>query len=256
MDDLFTGRQLEDRAKTLSATINLLLDNTDVAPGIDKNRIGALGFGSGGAAVLLLGGALPDCGDWKNYCADAMPKEDVYCNPWAKNRLNALCGSLPLTKSLADNRVGAVASVAPGYGMLFSRDSFRYFYPPLLLMAAEKDAVNLPALHAQSLYRLLNLLDKKPLYHVLEGADAGALTAPCPYPIDAELPELCRSVTLRQRRSIHQNMQSSLSDFFLRHLGSSDSPPVIPPPPDLTPPPPPSPPPPALRGRPQRRGSK
>ncbi len=255
MDDmslLFTWRQIGTRAKELSSTIDLLLADQEVAASIDKNRIGLLGFGTGGTAALLLGGALPDCASWPEYCAKA-GRRDMYCNRWARDRVNAICQSLPLTKSLADPRIKAVAAAAPGFGMLFSSASFRYFYPPLLLIAAESDTMNRPALHADAIARLLN---GKARYLSLPGADTGALMSPCPEALAAELPELCRSVSTEERRAIHRRMDDALSDFFLHVLGSGKNLPVIPPPPDLTPPPPPEPQLPAPAPRPRQRRSR
>ena len=54
MSLLFTWRQLETRAKELSSTIDLLLADQELAASIDKNRIGLLGFGTGGTAALQL----------------------------------------------------------------------------------------------------------------------------------------------------------------------------------------------------------
>lgn len=235
MDDmslLFTWRQLESRVRELSGVIDLLLNDAELAASIDKNRIGLLGFGTGGAAALLLGGALPDCLSWPDYCARA-GQQDIYCNRWARDRMDGICHSLPLTKSLADPRIKAVAAVAPGFGMLFSSASFRYFHPPLLLIAAENDAMNRSELHVGSIARLMN--GKAP-YVSLPRADTGALMAPCPESLAAELPELCRSVSAEERNVIHQQMDDALSDFFLHFLGNDKNLPTIPPPPDLTPP--------------------
>ena len=252
MSLLFTWRQLETRAKELSSTIDLLLADQELAASIDKNRIGLLGFGTGGTAALLLGGALPDCASWPEYCAKA-GRRDMYCNRWARDRVNAICQSLPLTESLADPRIKAVAAAAPGFGMLFSPASFRYFYPPLLLIAAESDVMNRPSLHADAIARLLN---GKARYLSLPGADTGALMSPCPEALAAELPELCRSVSPEERRAIHRHMDDALSDFFLHVLGSGKNLPVIPPPPDLTPPPPPAPQLPAPAPRPRQHRSR
>ncbi len=231
MDDmslLFTWRQLESRVRELSGVIDLLLNDAELAASIDKNRIGLLGFGTGGAAALLLGGALPDCLSWPDYCARA-GQQDIYCNRWARDRMDGICHSLPLTKSLADPRIKAVAAVAPGFGMLFSSASFRYFHPPLLLIAAENDAMNRSELHVGSIARLMN--GKAP-YVSLPRADTGALMAPCPESLAAELPELCRSVSAEERNVIHQQMDDALSDFFLHFLGNDKNLPTIPPPPD------------------------
>ncbi len=176
----------------------------------------------------------------------------MYCNVWARQRMDKLCRSLPLTKSLADPRVRAVAAVAPGFGMLFSRASFRWFYPPLLLVAAQQDQDNLPALHARHIYESMG---KKPRWLYLPGADAAAFAAPCPEALAAELPELCRPMAQPSRAAQHQKLNAALADFFLHYLGGASTPPHIPPPPDLTPPPPaPQPaPPPAPKTR-KKRG--
>ena len=228
MDSLFTLTQLRSRALELSATMDLLLENPQAAQGIDRNRVGIIGFGAGAAAALLLGGALPDCAGWPDYCGRT-GSGDSYCNPWAKNRINGLCAELPLAASLADPRIKAIAAVAPGYGMLFGRDSFRYFYPPLFLIGAENDGIHPPALHADALG---SLLKDRARHATLKDADAASLAAPCPESLENELPELCRSVSSAGRNAIHQQLYALLSDFFLHYLGNDKNLPLIPAPPD------------------------
>ena len=249
MDLLLTWQQLSNRVRELSSLIPLLLNDPESEPTIDPGRIGVLGFGAGATAALLLGGALPDCEGWRTYCSQA-GKQDMYCNAWARNRMDGLCRSLPLTKSLADTRVKAVAAVAPAFGMLFNRDSFRWFYPPLLLMAASNDRLNTTALHARRIYELAG---KKSRWLVLDKADAGALMAPCPPALENELPELCRSVSDEDRKNIHKSMFAALTEFFLHYLGSSVNLPHIPEPPDLSPPLPPKPEPAAAPAQPAKR---
>ena len=231
MDNLLTWQQLENRAHELSGSIDLLMHDPEVEPSVDATRIGVVGFGVGGASALLLGGALPDCEGWASYCTRTTPT-DMYCNPWARERMEALCKRLPLTRSLADTRIRAIAAVAPGFGMLFSRQSFNWFYPPLLLMAAPNDVLNASSLHARRIYELM---DKKPRWLSLPQADTGALMAPCPESLALELPELCRSVSAETRTAIHKRMTEALGDFFLHYLGNAQNLPHIPPPPDLTP---------------------
>ena len=231
MDNLLTWSQLANRARELSGSIDLLLHDPEVEPSIDASRIGVIGFGVGGAAALLLGGALPDCEGWANYCARTTPN-DMYCNTWARGRMESLCKHLPLTRSLADPRIRAIAAVAPGFGMLFSRQSFQWFYPTLLLMATPDDNQNNSSLHAR---RIFELMDKKPRWLTLPQADTGALMAQCPDSLMLELPELCRSVSAETRTSIHKRMTEALGDFFLHYLGNAQNLPHIPQPPDLTP---------------------
>ena len=232
MDDLFTWAQLENRVKELSAAIDVLLADKELSASIDPGRIGVLGFGTGGAAALLLGGALPDCAPWADYCVRAQAG-DAYCNPWVRGKIDAICGGFPLRKSLADPRIKAVASVAPGYGLLFGPASFRHFYPPLLLVVAGAEKVDRAELHAGAIARLPGL---KATVLDLPEADTGALMAPCPPSVAAELPELCLSVSAETRAGLSRRLDGALTEFFLRHLGSAAHVPHIPDPPDLTPP--------------------
>ena len=247
MSQRFSWEQLLGRCRELSATIDILLADEVLAPSIDPQRIGLAGFGAGGTAALLLGGALPNCADWPGWCAQA-EAEDAYCNHWGRERISTLCRSLPLRRSLADPRIRAVAVVAPGFAMLFGVDAFRHLYPPLLLVSAGADSTNPPRLHSGALARILG---NKARHITLPDADQGALMSPCP-PIHAdELPELCRSVSPATRQAVQQKLQRILAEFFLQYLGSGANLPQIPPPPELQTSPPviQGPPEPTQRGR-------
>lgn len=229
MDDLFTWQQLTRRIGEIGTAIDLVLAEKDLARCLDASRIGVIGFGAGATAALLMGGALPTCASWPEYCAKAGNK-DAYCTPWARDRINSLCDSFPLNKSLADRRVKAVCAIAPGYGMLFGQDSFRYFYPPLLLVCAGKDQFNRCGLHCEPLARILG---SKTRFLELPMADAGALMAECPPALAAELPELCQSVTQQERLLIRYELQGALLAFFQHYLGVPGNLPQIPLPPGL-----------------------
>lgn len=230
MENLLTWQQLQDRTDELNATIEVLLANSDTANSIDQERIGALGFGTGAAAVLLLGGALPDCSHLAQYCERSGAQDTIYCNHWGKKRMEALCQRLPLDKSLANPRIRAMAAIAPAFAMLFSRDSFRYFYPPLLLVAASSNSACNSAPHARHLYIQM---PKKPRWLSLQQADPGALMAACPKSLQNALPEICRSLDDATRKAMHKKMHTSLGNFFLRYLGSKERLPQIPAPPLL-----------------------
>lgn len=233
MDDLFTWNQLARRVADLSSTLDILLADKELSASIDPQRVGLLGYGAGATAALLMGGALPDCASaWPGYCARA-GAGDAYCGPGVRGRIDALCATFPLTRSLADQRIKAIAAVSPGYGMLFGPDSFRWFYPPLLLVAADRERIDRAELHARPLARLLG--SRARILELTE-ADTGALMSTCPPRVAAELPELCLSTPPETRAALHRRLNNALADFFLHYLGSNAHVPVIAPPPDLTPP--------------------
>lgn len=229
MDDLFTWKQIEQRINDISGTIKLTFAEKDLVGSLDRNRIGLIGFGSGAAAGLIMGGALPVCAAWPNYCQQAGVK-DPYCSSWAKDRMNSLCQNFPLKKSLANPAIKAIAAIAPGFGMIFDADSFRYFYPPLLLVAAGKDNFNRAWLHCEPLARIFG---SKARFLDLPEADAGALISPCPPPLANDLPELCQSLPEKKKAAIRAKLAEALYAFFSHYLVITANLPKIPDPPDL-----------------------
>ena len=215
MSLLFTWAQLETRVREIVACIKLVANEKELTSSVDPSRIGIIGYGAGGTAALLLGGAMPDCVSWPSYCPSA-GKNDLYCHPWARERINGICASLPPVKALSDGRVRAIAAISPGFGMLFSQNSFGAFTVPFLMITAEKDRENRRKFHADAIVRLLK---GKTTYLRLQTADMGALMAECSDSLAGELPELCRSVTPEERLKIHEKIRSALLPFFTEHLG-------------------------------------
>lgn len=234
MDDFFTWNQLATRCREIALAIDLALADPDLRQSINPAQIGVLGFGTGASAALLLGGALPNCDLWPGYCRKA-PASDPYCDSRAREKINTICDTFPLKKSLADARIKAVGAVAPAYGMFFNADSFRHFYPRILLVGAGRDNFNLPESHSEAIARILGA---KAIYLDLPQADAGALMSECPKSLASELPELCLSVSTQERASIFQSLANTILAFFDQYLRGPDALREVPAPPDLSPPPP------------------
>ena len=228
MPSLCTWGQLDLRVREIAALIDWLLRDESLAEVIDKERIGFIGFGAGATTGLLLGGALPDCTDWQGFCAKH--ENHMLCNSWARQRIDTkLCPSLPLRASPADTRIKAMAIVDPAYSMLFTRKGLQYFYPRLLLGSTEN------TLDKDASSRLAGRLQREPELLALEGADEGALMAPCPSPLMAELPEICRTAEPEAKARIHATLMQGVIGFFKKWLVEAEPGP-LPAPPDLTPP--------------------
>lgn len=231
MDNLFTWKQLAQRVKEINTALNFVLSDKDFSATIDHRRIGLIGYGSGATAALLIGGALPNCAPWPAYCRKA-GLADSYCSPWARDRINSLCENLPLTRSLANTCVRAIAAISPGFGMIFDTESFKYFHTPLLLVTAGRDSFNRSYLHSAPLAKALGskarLLD-------LPEADSAALISPCPQALADELPELCLSLAPAQKKAIQDKLTSTLLAFFIHYLVVPENLPTIPEPPNLEP---------------------
>ncbi len=228
MPSLCTWEQLALRVREIPALVDWLLRDESFAEVIDKERIGFIGFGAGATTGLILGGALPDCTDWQTFCGKN--EHHMLCNSWARQRIDTkLCPSLPLRSSLADTRIKAVTAVDPAYSMLFTRKGMQYFYPRLLLATTEK------SLDKETSGRLAGKLQREPELLVLEGADEGALMAPCPSQLMSELPEICRTAEREAKARIHATLIQGLIGFFKEQLAEAE-PATLPAPPDLSPP--------------------
>ncbi|MCR5812967.1 MAG: dienelactone hydrolase family protein [Desulfovibrio sp.] len=218
MQRLFTWEQFRGRARDISRLIDELPKHKLLASVIDSRKIGLVGFGSGGTTALLLGGALPNCISWPDYCSQA-GKKDLYCNPWSREKVNAICREFPLKKHLKDPRIKALAIVSPAFGMLFSPSSFQNFTPPLLVITAGKDTLNDHRLHADVLTGYLRAQSRS-LF--IPEADMGALMAPCPESLAKELSELCLSVSHKERVLIHKRLREALASFFSEELNKTE----------------------------------
>lgn len=214
MDDLFTWNQLAGRANEINQAIGLALSEKEIGDCVDSARIGLIGFGAGATTALLMGGAIPGCSSWPAYCRRA-GENDPYCSPLAKDRINAICKSFPLNENFANTEIKAIAAVAPGFGMLFDAESFRHFYPPLLLVAAGSDRFNRADLHCGAIARHLG---SKARFLDLPLADAGALISDCPEPLAHDLPELCLSLEPGKKAEIRNRLAETLLGFFSHYL--------------------------------------
>lgn len=201
--------------------MDLLLADKDIGPSIDPKRIGVLGYGSGATAALLLGGALPDCSGWMDYCRKA-PQDDAYCYDQPRARMDSMCGHFPLDpRSLTDPRVKAIAAVGPTFGMLFSHQGLASLQPHLLLVGLEHDDLSISSLHAEALYERM---DRKPAHLFLDKADMSLLMAPCPPSLANELPEMCHDELDPLRQQLFSTLTRRLASFFLEWLGTQESP--------------------------------
>jgi len=215
MSHLFTSEQIRSRAAQMRAALDTLLTHADTHSFIDPRRIGVVGFGVGGAVALLLGGARLSGTGWPMYCGRA-EADDPYCSLWVSARMSALAASLPLPRPLADKRIRAVAAVAPGYGMLFTKEGLADLRVPTLILRAEHDRINRTPLHADA---IRNAMTHAHDYAIIQGADNASLMSACPPSILRDLPELCSKVDAEKRTRIHHQLNTLLNRFFMEQLG-------------------------------------
>ena len=210
MDSIFTARQLLERMENIKAVFRVIMDDRDIGKHIETRAIGLVGYGSGGTACLLLGGAIPECDSLSKWCAEGL-KKNPYCAPSIKEKMDKMCLALKGENFGNSFEIKAVVAVSPAYGMLFGQNSFRETDIPILVIAANRDNINTSEFNSEYIGRLLG---SKAHYYELATADTGALMASCPPLMQQDLPELCLSVDEKERKIIHRNLHNAIKTFF------------------------------------------
>ncbi len=215
MPHLYSVKQITERAMELSFVLDEVLYRKDIKTSIDPSRIGLLGFGVGGTAALLLGGATLDVAGWENFCKET-GNRSPYCEAWAKEKMQKLAQALPLTENFLDVRIKAFCIVAPTYSMLFTPQALQSFSAPTLLIQAQKDTLNPDPWNVETMQESFFT---PPQFLSVAGIDSLDFMAPCPEDLLLDLPDLCGKATLELRQESHQTFLANVRTFLLENLG-------------------------------------
>jgi predicted dienelactone hydrolase len=143
-----------ERATDVSEVLDGLLADPALAPRIDTDRIGAVGFSLGGYTVLELAGARTHLQRFLDFCAS--PAADAICKPPEMGRLKGSQNDAPPPASFSpqtlasmahagdsyrDPRIKAVFAMAPALGEAFDTTSFADVSIPVSLVAGTQDPV-------------------------------------------------------------------------------------------------------------------
>lgn len=114
--------RLQERANDLTAALDQLLADPQLAAHVDTSRIAALGFSLGGATALNLAGLRVDWAAFGDYCASSQGRE-VDCRFFAKGGI--VPDTLPdgIEQEALDTRISRAIAVDPGFGYAFTEES-------------------------------------------------------------------------------------------------------------------------------------
>jgi predicted dienelactone hydrolase len=140
------------RARDLSALLDLLLADPTFGPHIDPKRVGAAGFSLGGLTVIELAGGIAEFSRYQDFCKS--PKADGMCTdtieyPGLLAKVTALAKTGPAiqaafaenSKSHRDPRIRAIFAMAPALGPAFAPDSLAKISIPTQIVAGAVDSV-------------------------------------------------------------------------------------------------------------------
>jgi predicted dienelactone hydrolase len=140
------------RARDLSALLDLLLADPTFGPRIDPKRVGAAGFSLGGLTVIELAGGIAEFSRYQDFCKS--PKADGMCidtieYPGLLAKVTALAKTdsamqaafAENSKSHRDPRIRAIFAIAPAIGPAFDPASLAKISIPTQIVAGSADTV-------------------------------------------------------------------------------------------------------------------
>ncbi|MAP96249.1 MAG: hypothetical protein CMK07_14985 [Ponticaulis sp.] len=141
-----------ERAQDISAVLDLLQADENWSPLLDATDISAAGFSIGGYTMAVLAGAVTSYQQFQEFCASdqaTAPCDGVAEYP----NLNADTADLIAREPTllvrlsdgflnhSDQRIAKFVLIAPGPGMILTKDSLRMLEPPALIIAGTADPV-------------------------------------------------------------------------------------------------------------------
>jgi predicted dienelactone hydrolase len=193
-----------ERPNDIKRLIDFMVGASDLASGIDRERIGLFGFSRGGYTGLVSIGANPDwtnatvlCQQFKTHVCDQILRKEFPEQPLAHDpRIKAAVIADPLTVFFTAGSFGAVGVPVQLWASEFGGDG-------VLPHTADIVDQNLSPKHE---------------YHVIANAGHFAFLAPCPPALATELPAICTDATGFDRVAFHRKFNADVLAFFRAQL--------------------------------------
>lgn len=193
----------------LRSALDAVLDSPAMGWRVDRDRIGAIGFGPGGYAALVEAGAVADLGRIPAHCA-RHPDNRALCPAEARTAAAALPAP---PKDAADSRIRALVLMDP-VGALFGDGALSRVAAPVRLYAAEKGDEG----GALEVGRVRSLLPGSPEVQVVPGAGHYAYFTPVPPSAAARVGVTAQDPPGFDRAAFHERLNDEVLDFFRRTL--------------------------------------
>ncbi|WP_114940323.1 alpha/beta hydrolase family protein [Mucilaginibacter endophyticus] len=208
-----------ERPLDLSFALTSLLNNSDIGPLIDQQKIGAIGFSFGGYTVIALAGARLDFEQARNYYKTTGRKElEIPEFPGLVKLLDdsSLIAGSKHVPPLKDKRIKAFFSISPALGFGFIRkEQVADIKSPLYIVGSQSDSIAPVKTNARHYHQLISKsiyteLPGKIGHYVMlgEAIDAVKKEAPIYFTDDPSV----------NRHAIHLQVDSLAVGFFRKEL--------------------------------------
>lgn len=209
---LGTLSNLYGRPLQISAAISATLNDKLLAPYVNAEQVGVIGYSAGGETALILSGARPELDRLRRYCEERPLDADA-----CKMRGQLIADRDDLLPA-ADSRIKALLLMAP-LSLMFGRHALAGVKVPALIYSGDRDQLLAIDKNAAALARKL---PRSPDYRLLAGAGHFIFMAPCDEAQRVHMAALCTDAEGVDRASIHHSLQSEAALFFRQTLGRAD----------------------------------
>ncbi len=205
--------QLTGRPWQARQALDAVLADPRLAPSIDRDRIGMIGFSAGGYTTLVSIGGRPRYELWMAHCA-AHPEDHEFCpgEGIVVPRITKPGWALPPPIG----EIKAAVVMAPA-GILFDARGLAGIGVPLRIYRAADDRLVQNQWNAD---HVAALLPNRPEIVTVPG-DHYVFIAPCSPALRAEVAVICEDAPGVDRLAIHEKIADELVDFFRKELGAS-----------------------------------
>jgi predicted dienelactone hydrolase len=211
-----------ERAADVSALLDRMLGDPKFGSRIDRRRVFAAGHSAGGATVIMLAGGQFSGDEIAKFCTST-PTADANCEPreliakaiaeLAELRTHdpAVQASLArAARSYRDERIRAVAAMAPAVGPAFTEATLRAIAVPVFIVTAKIDVVTPPATNA---FRYAQFIPGGQLLTVPGNANHFTFGSECTEEGRRAL-EPCRDGEGTDRAQVHELVARRVLAFF------------------------------------------
>jgi predicted dienelactone hydrolase len=200
------------RPRQVSRVIDAALEDTQLGPHIQRERIGVVGHSNGGYTALAVAGARPNPQAILAHCRQH-PDDTRFCSSGgaATREATRKSGAIP---DVHDARVRAIVVMAPNAAP-FTDDALARVAVPVRVYGAERDDLTLVRYHAE---RLAKALPPGTEYILIKGAGHFSFVTTFPWALRIVAGEGARDPKGFDRDALHAAMNPEIVDFFDRKL--------------------------------------
>ena len=201
-----------------SFLIDELLASSQFGPSIDVERIGSIGFSLGGYSALAIAGARLRIDELQAFCREA--PEEATCELFPNALYGPSVKGEPQNRDVADPRIRAAVSLAPGFVPALDRMSLTAIDAPVLVIAGSADEMLPVARHARLLAGRLKRGEYAELSYASHFSFLGVCTEGARELLREDGAEfLCDDLGVERRAAVHARVIRYVESFLAHWLG-------------------------------------